>query len=126
PALTILKYLKDSFRHFDLWGNITRSPYLLSGAIALIIITRFFIKLRLETRVVLLASTLLTSYLASHLIHMANYKENINSMKANSFFKETVIANGPAAFGYDDITSVYARSIFYAEKRGDDDDKKIR
>lgn len=70
--------------------------------------------------------SILASFMVSHALHLYHFKDNVESLKANSFYENKLMAEGPHLFIYDDTVSVFEKSMFNAKMRGDEEGYLLR
>lgn len=100
--------------------------YLLPLSLILTLTIYAYSKLAEKKRLTSIASLALFFYLGIHAVHNFKLERNIEKLTSEGFYQDKVVGNGPAIYYYDDLISIYKKSIFYAEKRGDQEEVDIR
>lgn len=70
--------------------------------------------------------SILASFLIGHALHLYHFKDNVESLRASSFYENKLMAKGPHLFIYDDTVSVFEKSMFNAKMRGDEEGYLLR
>ena len=120
-----LSYFKNIINSLNLGDFTNFAPYLfLSVIISGVCLAIKNLPYNKTAKAVTLS--ILTSFLIGHVLHLYNFKDNVETLRAYGFYEDKLMAEGPRLFIYDDTVSVFDKSMFNAKKRGDEEGYLLR